>query len=154
MLTLSYTISDSGNPGPATSAARDDHADDPGRTVWFVDNTNGLDTNKGTMGSPFKTLTKVSTVDAAGDGIFLYSGTYAAGITLKATEKLVGQGTTGTTFDAIFGLTPPGGHARAADRLLPARHRPGHGDARPAAISCAGWRSRPVRATVWSAPAA
>jgi subtilisin-like proprotein convertase family protein len=115
-LTLSYTITDSGNPGPAaTSAAQTITLTIAGPTVWFVDNTNGLDTNKGTLASPFKTLTKVSTVDASGDGIFLYSGTYAAGVTLKASEKLVGQGTTGTTFDAVFGLT--GGNAPPAGTL-------------------------------------
>jgi hypothetical protein len=104
-LTLNYTLSD----GTATSAAQTITLTISGPTVWFVDNATGLDTNKGTMGSPFKTLTKVSTVDATGDGIFLYSGTYAAGITLKASEKLVGQPTTGTTFDSVFGLTPPAG---------------------------------------------
>lgn len=107
-LTLNYTVTDSGNPGALTSVAATITLNISGPTVWFVDNTNGLDTNKGTLGSPFKTLGKAATVDAASDGVFLYSGTYADGIALNTSEKLVGQATTGTTYDAIFGTPPTG----------------------------------------------
>jgi large repetitive protein len=55
-------------------------------------------------------LSGADAVDAANHAIFLYSGTYANGITLNTGEKLVGQGTTGSaTFDLLFGISPPTG---------------------------------------------
>jgi VCBS repeat-containing protein len=111
-LTINYTINDSGNPGGGqTSAAGVITLSISGPTVWFV-SPSGSDSNKGTLGSPFLTLGKADTVDATGDGIFLYSGTYSQGIALNSSEKLVGQGTTGTDFDTVFGLT--GGNAPPA----------------------------------------
>ena len=111
-LTINYTITDSGNPGPgATSDPQTITLNISGAVIWFVQATGGNDTTgKGTLAAPFQTIAKVDTVDAASHSIFLYSGTYANGITLNASEKLVGQGTTGpASFDALFGITPPPG---------------------------------------------
>ncbi len=83
-----------------------------GPVIWFVDNTNGSDANNGTLGHPFKTLAKVSTVDAAGTtpqhAIFVYSGAYSSttGLTLKNNEILAGQSSTAASFDALFSLAP------------------------------------------------
>lgn len=74
--------------------------------IWFVDTINGADTNNGTLGQPFKTLAKASTVDAANNKIFVYSGTYTGGITLKAGESLLGQSASAVSFDALMGITP------------------------------------------------
>src|SRR5262249_20767169 len=42
-------------------------------------------------------------------GIFLYSSAtnYTGALSLNSGEELIGQGTTGTTFDSVFGITPP-----------------------------------------------
>ena len=48
-------------------------------------------------------------VDAVNDRIFVFTGTYTTSFVLLSGEQLIGQGATGTTFDALFGVTPPTG---------------------------------------------
>jgi VCBS repeat-containing protein len=110
--TLEYTITDSGNPGPAaTSDPQTITLNISGPVIWFVRATGGNDTTgRGTLAAPFQTLAKVDSVDAANQSIFLYSGSYANGITLNTNEDLVGQGASGSaSFDLLFGITPPNG---------------------------------------------
>jgi Bacterial Ig domain/Cadherin domain len=111
-VSFTYTVCDSGNPAPsACSAAATVTVSVAGPVIWFVNAASGNDTTgKGTLAAPFQTIAKVDTVDAANQAIFLYSGTYANGITLNTGELLVGQGTTGSaSFDALFGISPPAG---------------------------------------------
>jgi Bacterial Ig domain/Cadherin domain/RTX calcium-binding nonapeptide repeat (4 copies) len=111
-LTINYTITDSGNPGPAaTSDPQTITLTISGPVIWFVNSASGNDTTgRGTLAAPFQTIAKVDTVDAASQSIFLYSGTYASGITLNTGEKLVGQGASGpASFDALFAISPPAG---------------------------------------------
>ena len=58
-------------------------------------------------------LSIVPPVDAPNHGVFLYSSAtaYAGAFTLNSGEKLIGQPTAGTTFDAVFGISPPSGTA-------------------------------------------
>ena len=79
-----------------------------GPVIWFV-NAAVAGPGTGTLADPFKTVAAADAVDAANQRIFLYSGSYANGITLNTGEWLIGQGVTGASFDAIFGITPAAG---------------------------------------------
>lgn len=101
-----YTIQDSdGNPDPATVFIT------VNEVIWFVDTSAGAG-GTGVIGNPFNNLTGASgysnAADDPGDIIFLYTGssTYAGGITLKANQKLVGQGAT-LSLATLAGLTLP-----------------------------------------------
>jgi hypothetical protein len=64
--------------------------------TWFVKN-NVASTGNGRFSSPFKTLAEAQTASAANDTIYVYNGDNTttgqnAGITLKAGQKLIGQG--------------------------------------------------------------
>jgi VCBS repeat-containing protein len=114
--TLKYRISDSGNPAPAaTSDYTSITISVSGPVIWFV-NPNATTNGDGRLSSPFKYLSgqagtkdDADDVDAANHRIFVYSGTATAGIPLNSGEWLIGQGVTGTSFDALMGITPPTG---------------------------------------------
>ena len=98
-------------PGPDATAA--EYASWLGgfgkQQVVFVNAATGSDTTgNGTLSTPFATLTKAATVDAANHKIYVASGTYAGtGITLESGEWLIGQSSGGGTFDAfMLGFTP------------------------------------------------
>jgi large repetitive protein len=99
-VTFTYTVSDNGCPGSATSAPATVTVTVHGPVIWFV-NANAASNGTGTLTSPFNTLAAANAVDAADQGIFLYSSAtnYTGALTLNTGEKLIGQGTTGTTFD-------------------------------------------------------
>ncbi len=64
--------------------------------TWFVKN-NVATTGDGRFSSPFKTLLEAQTASVANDTIYVYNGDNSttgqnAGITLKAGQKLIGQG--------------------------------------------------------------
>lgn len=67
-----------------------------GNTVWFVDD-NALPGGDGTSNSPFADFDQldgangVGDVDAAGDTIFVFDGSYAASIDLEPGQKLIGH---------------------------------------------------------------
>jgi hypothetical protein len=110
-VTFTYTVCDSGNPAPsACSATATATINVAGPVIWFVD-ANAAVNGTGTLTSPFKTLAAADAVDLASQGIFLYSSltSYTGALALNTSEKLIGQGTTGTTFDSVFGITPPTG---------------------------------------------
>lgn len=107
--TVNYTIQDNGCPTPAqTSATATITLTVSGSTIWFVDTTAGSN-GTGTLASPFNNLASAAAVDGAGHRIFIYSGTATTGITLNSNEWLIGQGVTGTTFDALLAISPPSG---------------------------------------------
>ncbi|HEX3542344.1 MAG TPA: Ig-like domain-containing protein, partial [Acidimicrobiales bacterium] len=60
--------------------------------VWYVNSASGTNGN-GTSTSPFNVLSSAQSASAAGDFIFLYGSAtnYSGGITLKATQTLLGQ---------------------------------------------------------------
>src|SRR5262249_28654926 len=101
--TFTYTISNGVGGGTTADRTATVHLTVSGPVIWFVDTVNGSDSNNGTLAHPFKTLTKAATVDAANQKIFVYSGSYTAGLTLESGEALVGQGATGTSFDSVMG---------------------------------------------------
>lgn len=109
-VTFTYTVCDTGNPGPALcSAPATVTIAVAGPVIWFVDPAAGIN-GDGRLSSPFNNLASAAAVDAAGHRIFIYAGTVpAAGITLNTDEWLIGQGVTGSTFDALFTITPPAG---------------------------------------------
>jgi large repetitive protein len=110
-VSFSYTVCDNGDGTPASqcSAPATASFNIAGPVIWFVDPTNGLDTNRGTLVSPFKTITQAATVDASGQRIFVYSGGTATGaITLNSDEWVIGQAST-TAFDTLFAISPPSG---------------------------------------------
>ncbi len=78
--------------------------------IWFVDNSRGAN-GDGRLTSPFTCLVGSGCVDHAthaGDTIFVYSGSgaYAGGLTLGASQALIGQGAR-ASLATITGLTPP-----------------------------------------------
>jgi VCBS repeat-containing protein len=112
-LTLQYTVTDNGNPGPgATSAPATITLNISGPVIWFVDSQNGSDANTGLLGHPFKTLTAVAAVDASGHRVFLNrnNGTlYTGTLAMSSNEWLIGEGAVAVNFDTYFGLTVPAG---------------------------------------------
>jgi hypothetical protein len=98
-----------------------------GPVIWYVDAVNGSNSNNGTLGHPFQTLGKVSTVDAANQKIFLIGtnvANYTGGITLKAGEFLIGQAAQGGSFDTVLGIVSPSADTPARPILTPGSTRP------------------------------
>ena len=89
--------------------------------IWFVDPNLGSN-GDGRLSNPFNSLASANTVKGtnAGHKIFVYDSTdpdngattaAGVGVTLDVAgnQWLVGQGVTGITFDALFGISPPAG---------------------------------------------
>ena len=106
-VTFTYQVQDNGCPGTATSAAVTVTFNVTGPTIWFVDDS--VAGGNGTLGAPFQTLAQADAVDATSHRVFVYAGTYATGLTLNASEWLIGQAATGVSFDALMSITPPAG---------------------------------------------
>jgi hypothetical protein len=80
-----------------------------GPVIWFVDPA-VAGPGTGTLTDPFKTLSSANAVaTATGSRIFVSSGTVSGGHSQPTNGWLVGQGVTGASFDAVFGITPPAG---------------------------------------------
>ena len=106
---VNYTVSDDGCPSPAaTSTPATISLTVSGPVIWFVDST-VVGPGDGRLSNPFKTLANADAVDAANHKVFLYAGTYATGLSLNTGEWLIGQGVSGASFDALFGIAPPSG---------------------------------------------
>src|SRR5262249_19199464 len=113
---FTYTVCDNGAgfaTGPLCSAAKTVTVTVAGPVIWFVNAAGGA--GNGRLSSPFNTLAAADAVDAANHHVFLYSGTYTTGLTLNSPESPIGQGVSTasnpafTTFDAVFGISPPAG---------------------------------------------
>jgi hypothetical protein len=109
-VSFNYTVCDNGDGAPASQCTGTVAAsfNISGPVIWFV-NSAAASNGNGTLTSPFNVLSAADAVDAANQGIFLFSSatSYTGALTLNTSEKLVGQPTTGTTFDALFGISPP-----------------------------------------------
>ena len=103
-----------GIPASACSAAITVTINVSGNTVWFIDAAASAG-GDGRLTTPFQSIAEynASTDPAAGDFIFLASNAspYNGTVTLLNNQTLFGQGTTGSTFDAFTGITPPAGSA-------------------------------------------
>jgi hypothetical protein len=116
-VTFTYTVSDNGCPGTATSALATVTVAVGGPVIWFVDSTapaGGNGTWTGTNSKAFQTLAQAAAVDASDHRIFVLNNSgssinYAGGITLNTGEWLVGQGATGASFDSTMSIAPPVG---------------------------------------------
>ncbi|MFY9557090.1 MAG: HYR domain-containing protein [Blastocatellia bacterium] len=80
--------------------------------IWFV-NSAAAPGGDGRIGTPFNLLTGALSFDAVaaddpGDNIFLYTGSYTGGLTLKNNQRLIGQGASQTIL-VITSLTAPSG---------------------------------------------
>ncbi len=83
--------------------------------IWFINPAAGGGT--GTFASPYNSLATFSTANtgagsnpADGDFIFLYSGTHTGGLTLRASQRVLGQSAPATTTILTFtGITTPSG---------------------------------------------
>jgi CSLREA domain-containing protein len=129
--TLSYTVSDNGNPTPAaTSNPATITITTVGPVIWFVKTTAAAPSAAGTgnLSSPFTRLDQATTamgVNAA-QRIFVFTGTNptiaGTNVTLQGNNSavdttaargqaqwLIGQGAVATSFDTLFGLSPPAG---------------------------------------------
>lgn len=83
-----------------------------GPVIWFVQDGAAAG-GDGRLNKPFNALTGAGSFDALaaddpGDYIFLYSGNYTGGLTLKATQSLIGQGAS-ASLATITGISPPAG---------------------------------------------
>jgi hypothetical protein len=90
--------------------------------LWFIDDSAAACTlianGCGRLSTPFSTLAAFNAVDGgsttngsdvvdpeAGDHVFIYSGTYAGGLTPENSQRIIGQGATGT-LATLSGITP------------------------------------------------
>jgi CSLREA domain-containing protein len=132
-ISLSYTVTDNGNPlPPQTSNAGTINITVQNPVVWFVDptrvnNGNGTLSNTSNSVGPFNNLAdaaaKVANGTALNQRVFVYSGTTASGDTIAlqgstsgtlaqaqaAAHWLIGQGAVATNFDTLMGFIPPAG---------------------------------------------
>ncbi len=82
--------------------------------IWFIDAAAAAGGN-GALASPFNCLTGAGCFSAVNDGgaghpkdndsVFMYSGNYTGGLTLRTGQKLIGQGAS-ATLASIAGVTP------------------------------------------------
>ena len=117
--TVSYTVSDTGCPGPAaTSAPATISITVSGPVIWFVNPALGSN-GDGRLSNPFNVLSSANTAKGTtvNHRIFVFTGTTTGGTgvslagdgTQATAQWLIGQGATGASFDALMGITPPTG---------------------------------------------
>ncbi|GGL19415.1 beta strand repeat-containing protein [Deinococcus radiotolerans] len=92
--TLNYSVSDGACTTPAGTLQVPLSI---GPRVWYVNNTSAAGTADGRRSGPFSTLSAAQTASGEGDIIYVYRGDGTstgqnAGITLKANQTLLGQG--------------------------------------------------------------
>lgn len=99
-------VCDSGVPLPPACATATVTITLSGQAIWFVDATAPAG-GDGTLARPLQTLGGAVTAAGTNGRIFKFSGNHAGGATLLNGQHLIGQGATGASFDALFGITPP-----------------------------------------------
>ena len=94
---FNYTVSDqnAAGPGPTPGTGTGTATINISGCVWYVNNDDAQG-NGGTSEKPFDTLAQAETASGTGHAIFVYDGNdtttgYAAGINLKANQKLIGE---------------------------------------------------------------
>lgn len=114
-VTFNYAVIDNGAPGAAqTSAAATVTIAVAGPAIYFVANPGSA---TGTCALDDKcTLSQAVTLIGSNTNSHIFitdASTYTApsAITLNSGNRLIGQGVTGTNFDALFGISPPAGSA-------------------------------------------
>ena len=113
-----YSVCDNGIPtAPAQCASATVSVTVTGPDLWFVDAAAAAG-GSGRLADPFKSLASLPAARGTGDKIFVASGTYASGHTLNDGEELIGAGASGSTFDALFGVSVPANGALAARPAL------------------------------------
>jgi hypothetical protein len=122
--TFTYTATDA-NGGTSTATVTLNVSG----MFWFVNSAAGAG-GDGRLTTPFNCLVGAGCYSGAandpGDNIFLYSGNYTGGLTLKNNQRVIGQGA-GASLSTITGITPPTG----SDAL------PSTGGARPVLTTAA-----------------
>ncbi len=92
--TFTYTVSDGQGSGNSPNTATAVETITVANKVWYLNNALGVN-GDGRSNSPFNTLASVQGADpdGTGDYLFLYqgSGSYAGGLVLEASQKLIGQ---------------------------------------------------------------
>ena len=109
--TFNYTITNSAGSDTGTATVTVS-----GNTIWFIDAA-ATAGGSGRLSDPFDGIAAFNagqggggTADpAAGDFIFMFSGSYTDSFALLNNQTLFGQGTSGIGFDAFAGITPPAG---------------------------------------------
>lgn len=104
---FTYTVSNGfGTSAPATVSMT------VGTPIWFVNAAAGAG-GDGRYDAPFNSLPSLAGINngvgnnpADGDRIFLYTGSYTGGLTLRANQRLIGQGAI-ASFSSIAGVTWP-----------------------------------------------
>jgi VCBS repeat-containing protein len=104
-----FTVCDDGVPvAPSQcSASQTVSFTVTGPDLWFVD-AGAAPGGSGRLTDPFNSLASLPGARGTNDRIFVASGTYATGHTFLVSERLVGQGSFGASFDAALGVIVPG----------------------------------------------
>lgn len=103
---FSYQVCDSGVPLPPACTNATATIALSGPAIWFVHAT-AAPGGDGTHARPFQSLTDAAAAAGVNGRIFKFSGNHTGGATLLNGQQLIGQGATGASFDALFGITPP-----------------------------------------------
>ncbi|MGH8566453.1 MAG: Ig-like domain-containing protein, partial [Gammaproteobacteria bacterium] len=103
-----FQVCDDGVPTPPTmcSAPATVSFNVTGPDLWFVDDSAAAG-GTGRLTDPFQSLSSIPGTRGTGDRIFVFTGTYATGLTLSTNEHLIGQGSSGA-FDTVLSVTVPG----------------------------------------------
>ena len=117
-VTFTYTVTDTGCPGTATSAPATVTFNVSGPVIWFVNPAAGTN-GDGRLSNVFNSLASATSAMGTNTNhrIFVYTGTTASGTgvtltgagTQAAAQWLIGQGVSGTDFDSVMGISPPSG---------------------------------------------
>ncbi len=95
------------NPMVRTIRTRNDNPPSNGRVLYV--STGGLDTNDGSLGSPWRTIQHAADQVIAGDRVKLLPGTYSGNITLNSKYGLVNNYITFESYDPLNRAVISGG---------------------------------------------
>jgi Domain of unknown function DUF11/Bacterial Ig domain len=106
--TFTYQVCDGGTPAPSACSTAATVTIAVSAPIWFIDDAAAAG-GDGTRVAPFKTIGQFNAAGgpAANHGVFLADGTYADGIILADGQRVIGEGTTGTTLAGALGITTP-----------------------------------------------
>jgi hypothetical protein len=99
-------VCDSGVPLPSACTTATVTVALSGTAIWFVDPSAPAG-GTGTLSRPFQTLAQAASAAGINSRIFLYSGSHTGGVTLLNGQQVIGQAATASSFDTLFGISPP-----------------------------------------------